>query len=109
MQRHHSNLPSASSHALGVLGRLMRAFPARAVVDVGDVVDAAQHSATPVAVGPQLLTPRHQGLLGRLESWIWRQQQRDREAYLAEATDIADLEARMRVLEMRQLRHHRPF
>ena len=66
MQRHHSNLPSASSHALGVLGRLMRAFPARAVVDVGDVVDAAQHSATPVAVGPQLLTPRHQGLLGRL-------------------------------------------
>ena len=109
MQRHHSNPPSASHHAIGVLGRLMRAFPARAVVDAGDVVDAMQQSAAPVAVGPQLVTPRHQGLLGRLETWIWRQQQREREAYLAEATDIADLEARMRVLELRQLRNHRPF
>ena len=115
MQRHHSKLPSASSHALGVVGRLMRAFPARAVVDAGDVVDAMQHpvapaeKAAPAAVGPQLVTPRNQGLLGRLETWIWRQQQREREAYLAEATDIADLEARMRVLELRQLRHHRPF
>ena len=37
--------------------------------------------------------------LGRLDDWFWRQQQRQREAYLAQATDIFDLEERMRRLE----------
>jgi len=37
--------------------------------------------------------------LGRLDNWFWRQQQRQREAYLAQATDIFDLEERMRRLE----------
>ena len=107
MQRHHRNPPSASSHAIGVLGRLMRAFPARAVADAGDIVDIVQQPSTPVAAKPHFNPAGSVGLLGWLESWIWRQQQREREAYLAEATDIADLEARMRILEIRQLRHHR--
>jgi len=109
MQRHHRNPPSATNHAVGVLGRLMRAFPARTVVDADVVVDAAQQSRVPVAPQPQVGISARVGLLGRLESWIWRQQQRERESYLADATDIADLEARMRVLEIRQLRNHRTF
>lgn len=37
--------------------------------------------------------------LDRLDNWFWRQRQREREAYLAQATDIFDLEERMRRLE----------
>lgn len=39
------------------------------------------------------------GLLARLDRWFWRQAQREREAYLAGAHDICDLEARIRRLE----------
>ena len=35
----------------------------------------------------------------RLETWSWQRQVREREAYLAQATDLADLEARMRDLD----------
>ena len=38
-------------------------------------------------------------LLDRLDHWFWRQAQRDREAYLAGARDIYELEERMRRLE----------
>lgn len=38
-------------------------------------------------------------LLERLDRWFWRQQQREREAYLAKAQDLADLEARIKALE----------
>lgn len=37
--------------------------------------------------------------LDRLDQWAWRQTQRQREAYLAESTDLVDLERRMRTLE----------
>ena len=106
MSRHYSNTPSESTHAIGVLGRLMRAFPARAVAEVDEVVDLKPQATQPVASKPVESFSARGGLLARLESWIWRQQQREREAYLAEATDIADLEARMRVLEVRRLRNH---
>jgi hypothetical protein len=39
------------------------------------------------------------GLLERLEYWFWAQQQRDLEAYLSKATDVYDLEARIRAVE----------
>jgi hypothetical protein len=42
---------------------------------------------------------RSPGLLERLDRWFWRQQVRDREAYLAGARDIFELEERMRRLE----------
>lgn len=35
----------------------------------------------------------------RLETWSWQRQMRQREAYLAQATDLVDLEARMRDLD----------
>jgi len=39
------------------------------------------------------------GLFDRLDHWLWRQAQRDREAYLCEARDIYELEDRIRRLE----------
>jgi hypothetical protein len=37
--------------------------------------------------------------LDGVDNWFWRQQQRQREAHLAQAKDIFDLEERMRRLE----------
>lgn len=48
---------------------------------------------------PANVPRRRRGLLERLDHWFWRQQQRGVEAYLAKATDVFDLEARMRALE----------
>ena len=39
------------------------------------------------------------GLLDRLDHWFWKREQEEREAYLAAATDIHDLEVRIRSLE----------
>ena len=41
------------------------------------------------------------GLFDRLSNWVWSSEQRATEAYLAKATDIFDLEARIRQLERR--------
>ena len=48
---------------------------------------------TPVAPAPRA------GWLDRLDAWAWRRSQRAREAYLAEAVDLADLERRLQDLE----------
>ena len=48
---------------------------------------------------PAKAPERRRGLLDRLEHWFWTQQQRDLEAYLAKATDVYDLEARIRAIE----------
>jgi hypothetical protein len=37
--------------------------------------------------------------LDRLDAWAWRRSQKEREAYLAQSKDIAELEARMRELD----------
>jgi len=42
---------------------------------------------------------RSSGILERIDRWFWRQQMRDREAYLAGAQDIFELEERIRRLE----------
>jgi hypothetical protein len=42
---------------------------------------------------------RSPGWFERLDRWFWRQQMRDREAYLSGAQDIFELEERMRRLE----------
>ena len=39
------------------------------------------------------------GLFDRLDQWLWRQAQREREAYLSGARDIYELEERIRRLE----------
>ena len=42
---------------------------------------------------------RSGGIFERIDRWFWRQQMRDREAYLAGAQDIFELEERLRRLE----------
>ena len=42
---------------------------------------------------------RSGGIFERIDRWFWQQQMRDREAYLAGAQDIFELERRMRRLE----------
>jgi hypothetical protein len=42
---------------------------------------------------------RRAGFFERIDRWFWRQQMRDREAYLAGAHDIFELEERIRRLE----------
>lgn len=38
-------------------------------------------------------------LLQRFDRWLWQQQVREREAYLAQSKDVFELEARIRHLE----------
>lgn len=57
--------------------------------------DTLAQQATATAPSPR------RGLIDRLDHWFWTRQQRDLEAYLAKATDVYDLEARIRALERR--------
>jgi hypothetical protein len=43
--------------------------------------------------------PARAGWLDRLDAWFWRQEQKDREAYLAESRDIFELERRIELLD----------
>jgi hypothetical protein len=42
---------------------------------------------------------RPPGLFDRIDAWLWRQEQKRREAYLAESRDLFDLERRMEALD----------
>jgi len=42
---------------------------------------------------------RRPGFFERLDRWLWRQEMKEREAWLAESKDIFELEARMRMLD----------
>ena len=61
--------------------------------------EALERRDARAAQGPVEASPRRHGLFDRLNQWLWTRQQRDIEAYLAKATDIYDLEARIRMLE----------
>lgn len=45
------------------------------------------------------LPARSPGLLDRLDTWFWKQELANREAFLAKSADIVELEQRMRWLE----------
>jgi len=45
------------------------------------------------------VAPPRAGWLDRLDAWFWRQEQKDREAYLAESRDIFELERRIELLD----------
>jgi hypothetical protein len=59
---------------------------------------ASEKPAAPAESGPRG-GERKRGLLDRLDNWFWTLEQRALEARLAEATDIYDLEQRMREIE----------
>jgi hypothetical protein len=52
--------------------------------------------ATPV---PAKIERPKQSWMDRLDRWFWRQEQKQRDAYLAGAADIFELEQRMRMLD----------
>jgi len=60
--------------------------------DAGEKTIEDRHEPAPPAA------PRR-GLFDRIEHWFWAQHQQDLEAYLARASDIHDLERRMRYVE----------
>jgi hypothetical protein len=53
----------------------------------------------PPAAGTADSAAKSSGFLERLDRWFWRQQLREREAYLSGAQDIFELEDRIRRLE----------
>jgi hypothetical protein len=81
----------AGGGALSLIAKALM-FPARQ----SDAIEHRGEVATPALA----MTPVHRrGMLERLEYWFWAQQQRDLEAYLAKATDVYDLEARINAVE----------
>jgi hypothetical protein len=58
---------------------------------------------SPVPAKPEQGSAPKRGVMERLEQWFWTRRQRDIEAYLAQSSDIHDLEARMRKLERESL------
>jgi hypothetical protein len=84
---------------LGIFALMAKALsipPRRTEVLARQGADAAPAAADAALSGSPA---RRRGLLERLDHWFWVQQQREREAYLAKATDVYDLEARIRALE----------
>jgi hypothetical protein len=84
--------PLYDNSLTGILARLTHGIlqdaNERAQKDSG-----ASSSAFPNAVS------RPRGWLDRLDTWFWKQEMKSREAFLAQSTDIFDLEQRMRRLE----------
>jgi hypothetical protein len=42
---------------------------------------------------------KRRGWVERLDAWLWRQEQKQREAYLARSSDVFDLERRIAAIE----------
>jgi hypothetical protein len=61
-----------------------------------DANDPAKESPAP-AVAASAWQPS--GVLDRLDAWFWKQEMKQREAFLSRSIDIFDLERRMRCLE----------
>ena len=57
----------------------------------------------PRADGDARPSTTRSSLLDRLEAWHWRQSEKEREAYLARATDVFDLERRIAAIDRNSL------
>lgn len=92
-----TNNPPFYDHTLtGVLARLTHSIllgaNQRAQPDGAAAAKAAAHSSDNAFVKPS-------SWLDRLDSWFWKQEMKRHEAFLAQSTDVFDLERRMRMLE----------
>jgi hypothetical protein len=59
----------------------------------------AEMSAAAAKPAAKPVEPPRTGWLDRLDAWFWRQEQKDREAYLAKSRDIFELERRIELLD----------
>jgi len=55
----------------------------------------------PATVHPPLRAGWFARSLAAVDGWFYRQRQSERESYLAQSSDLADLEGRLRLLERR--------
>src|SRR4029079_15994076 len=60
---------------------------------------------TPPVRAAKGIATRGPTLLERLDAWFWRQEQKEREAYLARSTDVFDLERRIDAIERGVVTH----
>jgi len=86
-----TDIPVDQEGALGLCRLLLRAASSPAAVDAPS---PPSHAGAPPPSGR--LT-----LFERFDRWAARMRQRDRERYLAQASDVFELEARIRELERR--------
>ena len=63
------------------------------------IFDPLRREGGPENRPPRPARKKSLGIFERIDRWFWRQQMRDREAYLAGAQDIFELEERLRRLE----------
>ena len=89
---------SASSHSIGNDDLFGRSLSIALATAAGIPL---QHPAAERATAARTRTDPPQGWLARLDAWFYRQQQRDREAWLAQSQDIFELEERLRQLDRR--------
>jgi hypothetical protein len=86
------SLHRVPGHALFRLGVGMPSFlPSAGAALAATDADRAQ--------GASEMPERRRGWLARFDDWCRAQQRRDVEAYLAQSTDLYDLEVRMRTLD----------
>ena len=78
-----------------------------AIAGIPPVPQQRRGEARGVAPTPQPAMQRARGatLLDRLDAWFWRRMQKDREAYLARASDVFDLERRIDAIERGDVTH----
>jgi hypothetical protein len=88
-----TDIPVDEEGALGLCRLLLRAASSPEAIDATST-PAPAGNAVPTAL--RKLTP-----FERFDRWVARMRQRDRERYLAQASDVFELEARIRELERR--------
>jgi len=98
-----NNPPLYDTSFIGVMTRLTHGIlldaNERAMRD-GMRADPPAGSPTSRPAGaPASTRVRSGNWLDRLDSWFWKQEMKSREAFLAQSTDVFDLEQRMRCLE----------
>jgi hypothetical protein len=86
-----------SLNKLGGVGIL--SLTANPVAHRPPACEALEGRDTRTTQAPAGAKPKWRGVFERLDHWLWSLRQRDIEAYLAKATDVCDLEARLRALE----------
>ena len=84
--------PLYDSSLTGILARLTHGI-------LQDANERAQKDSIVPSSTFASTVSRPRGWLDRLDTWFWKQEMKSREAFLAQSTDIFDLEQRMRRLE----------